>query len=154
MNVFLLPKRPTCYQERMQTIVIGHKNPDMDSICSAIAYAEFKKATGANQVRAARCGNTNQRIDYALAKFGFEAPWFVTSVRPRIEDVMNSEVVSIGPEDPIYEAFTRISQKGFRGLPVVDKNQCCVGLVSTLKIGQYLFPRAIRFVSSAKCVPL
>ncbi len=68
MNVFLLPKRSTCYQERMQTIVIGHKNPDMDSICSAIAYAEFKKATGANQVRAARCGNTNQRIDYRPGK--------------------------------------------------------------------------------------
>jgi manganese-dependent inorganic pyrophosphatase len=140
MNVFLLPKLLTCYHEGMQTIVIGHKNPDMDSICSAIAYAEFKKATGASKVRAARCGNTNQRIDYALAKFGFEAPWFLTSVRPRIEDVMNSGVVSIGPEEPVYEAFTRISQNGFRGLPVVDKNQCCVGLVSTLKIGQYLFP--------------
>jgi manganese-dependent inorganic pyrophosphatase len=124
----------------MQTIVIGHKNPDMDSICSAIAYAEFKKMTGASNVRAARCGNTNQRIDFALAKFGFDAPWFLTSVRPRIEDVMNSDVVSIGPEEPVYEAFTRISQNGFRGLPVVDKNQCCVGLVSTLKIGQYLFP--------------
>jgi manganese-dependent inorganic pyrophosphatase len=124
----------------MQTIVIGHKNPDMDSICSAIAYAEFKKAAGVDKVRAARCGNTNQRIDYALAKFGFEAPWFLTSVRPRIEDVMNPDVVSIGPEEPVYEAFTRISQNGFRGLPVVDKNQCCVGLVSTLKIGQYLFP--------------
>ena len=105
----------------MQTIVIGHKNPDMDSICSAIGYAEFKKATGASKVRAARCGNTNQRIDYALAKFGFESPSFVTSVRPRIEDVMNPDVVSIGPEEPVYEAFTRISQNGFRGLPVVDK---------------------------------
>lgn len=124
----------------MQTIVIGHKNPDMDSICSAIGYAELKKATGASKVRAARCGNTNQRIDYALAKFGFESPSFVTSVRPRIEDVMNSDVVSIGPEEPVYEAFTRISQNGFRGLPVVDKYQRCVGLVSTLKIGQYLFP--------------
>jgi c-di-AMP phosphodiesterase-like protein len=52
INVFLLPKSMR-YQERMQTIVIGHKNPDMDSICSAIAYAEFKKATGANQASGA-----------------------------------------------------------------------------------------------------
>lgn len=124
----------------MQTLVIGHKNPDMDSICSAIGYAEFKKATGAKDVRAARCGNTNQRIDFALAKFGFEAPLFVTSVQPCIEDVMNWEVVTVGTEEPVYEAFARISQNGFSGLPVVDRDQRCVGLISTLKIGQYLFP--------------
>jgi manganese-dependent inorganic pyrophosphatase len=124
----------------MQTLVIGHKNPDMDSICSAIGYAELKKATGAKKVRAARCGNTNQRIDYALAKFGFDAPLFVTSVRPRVEDVMNREVVSVGPEEPVYEAFTRIGQHGLGGLPVVDKTRHCVGLISTFKITQYLFP--------------
>ena len=124
----------------MQTLVIGHKNPDMDSICSAIGYAELKKATGDKNVRAARCGNTNQRIDFALAKFGFDAPLFVTSVRPRVEDVMNRDVISVGPEEPVYEAFTRIGQNGLRGLPIVDKSQRCVGLISTFKISQYLFP--------------
>ena len=74
MNAFLLRKfRSRLSRSRMQTLVIGHKNPDMDSICSAIGYAELKKATGAKNVRAARCGNTNQRIDYALAKFGFDS---------------------------------------------------------------------------------
>jgi manganese-dependent inorganic pyrophosphatase len=124
----------------MQTIVIGHKNPDMDSICSAIGYAELKKAIGENNVRAARCGNTNQRIDYALKKFGYEAPLFITSVRPRVEDVMNRDVLSVGPEEPVYEAFTRIGQNGLRGLPVVEKSARCVGLISTFKITQYLFP--------------
>jgi manganese-dependent inorganic pyrophosphatase len=140
MNAFLLRKFRTGYPDRMQTLVIGHKNPDMDSICSAIGYAELKKATGAKNVRAARCGNTNQRIDFALAKFGFDAPLFVTSVRPRVEDVMNPEVVSVGPEEPVYEAFTRIGQNGLRGLPVVDRTRHCVGLISTFKITQYLFP--------------
>ena len=124
----------------MQTLVIGHKNPDMDSICSAIGYAELKKAKGETNVRAARCGNTNQRIDYALKKFGYEAPLFVTSVRPRVEDVMNRDVLSVGPEEPVYEAFTRIGQNGLRGLPVVEKSARCVGLISTFKITQYLFP--------------
>jgi manganese-dependent inorganic pyrophosphatase len=124
----------------MQTLVIGHKNPDMDSICSAIGYAELKKALGAKNVRAARCGNTNQRIDYALKKFGFEAPLFVTSVRPRVEDVMKRDVVSVGPEEPVYEAFMRIGQNGLRGLPIVDKSQSCIGLISTFKITEYLFP--------------
>jgi manganese-dependent inorganic pyrophosphatase len=124
----------------MQTLIIGHKNPDMDSICSAIGYAELKRALGVKNVHAARCGNTNQRIDYALKKFGFEAPLFITSVRPRVEDVMKRQVVSVGPEEPVYEAFMRIGKNGLRGLPIVDKNQRCLGLISTFKISQYLFP--------------
>lgn len=124
----------------MQTLVIGHKNPDMDAICSAIGYAEFKKATGVEGVVAARCGNTNERIDFALNKFGFPAPIFLTSVRPRIEDVMERDVISVGRDTPVYEAFTRIGEKKFRGLPVVDSEERCVGLISTFKISQHLFP--------------
>ena len=54
----------------MQTIVIGHRNPDMDSICSALAYAELKRLTGQENVLAARAGNTNERIDFVLKTFG------------------------------------------------------------------------------------
>jgi len=124
----------------MQTLVIGHKNPDMDAICSAIGYAEFKKATGAPDVAAARCGNTNARIDFALGKFGFAAPQFVPSVRPRIEDVMERDVICAKRDEPVYEALTRIGEKSFRGLPVVDDERRCVGLISSFKISNHLFP--------------
>ncbi len=85
----------------MQTLVIGHKNPDMDAICSAIGYAELKKAEGFENIIAARCGNTNQRIDFALGKFGFEAPLFVSSVLPRVEDVMERDVIYAGRDEPL-----------------------------------------------------
>jgi manganese-dependent inorganic pyrophosphatase len=124
----------------METLVLGHKNPDMDAIVSAIAYAAFKTATGAENVRAARCGNTNERIDFALRKFGFAAPDFVPSVRPRVEDVMEREVVSATSDEPVYDAFTRIGEKRFRGLPVLDRDRSCVGLISGFKITEYLFP--------------
>ncbi len=124
----------------MQTLVIGHKNPDMDAIVSAIGYAEFKKAAGAENVKAARCGSTNERIDFALNKFGFDAPLFVTSVQPRVDDVMEHEITSAGCNEPVYEALTRIGEKHFRGLPVVDDDQRCIGLISGFKISQYLFP--------------
>ena len=58
----------------MQTIVTGHRNSDMDSICSAIAYAELKRLGGQPDVLAALAGATNKRIDYVLRRFGFEAP--------------------------------------------------------------------------------
>lgn len=124
----------------MQTLVIGHKNPDMDAICSAIGYAELKKAEGFENIVAARCGNTNQRIDFALGKFGFEAPLFVSSVLPRVEDVMERDVVYAGQDEPVYDALTRIGDNRFRGLPVLDKDQRCVGLISSFKISRYLFP--------------
>jgi manganese-dependent inorganic pyrophosphatase len=124
----------------METLVLGHKNPDMDAIVSAIAYAAFKTASGAENVRAARCGNTNERIDFALKKFGFAAPDFVPSVRPRVEDVMESDVICATSDEPVYDAFTRIGEKRFRGLPVLDGDRRCVGLISGFKINEYLFP--------------
>ncbi len=132
----------------MRTIVIGHRNPDMDAICSAIGYAEFKRATGTPDVVAARCGNTNERIDFALRKFGFEAPMFCSDVQPRVEDVMERDVVCSHVDSPVYEAMTRIGEKKFRGLPVVDDNRRCVGLVSGFKLGQYLFPPLEKIAST------
>jgi len=133
----------------MQTLVIGHKNPDMDAICSAIGYAEFKKASGVENVCAARCGNTNERIDFALQKFGFDAPLFINSVQPRVEDVMERDVICASRDEPVYESMTRIGENRFRGLPVVDEDRRCVGLISSFKISQYLFPPKDK-VSSAR----
>jgi len=124
----------------METIVIGHKNPDMDAICSAIAYAELKKACGVGGVRAARCGSTNERIDFALGRFGFEAPPFFSDVRPRVLDAMQTRVVSARDDEPVYEAFARIGKKRFRGLPVVDAGGRCRGLISGFKISRHMFP--------------
>jgi inorganic pyrophosphatase/exopolyphosphatase len=51
-----------------EVLVIGHRNPDTDAICSAIGYAEFKRRTGMRDVVAARCGDTNEQIDFVLRK--------------------------------------------------------------------------------------
>ena len=138
----------------MKTIVIGHRNPDMDAICSAVAYAELKHLTGTRDITAGRCGNTNERIDFALGKFGFEAPTFFSDVQPRVEDVMENDVVSAQVDSPVYEAMTQIGESKFRGLPVIDDSRRCVGLISGFKLGQYLFPpldkiSSTRFVNAS-----
>jgi manganese-dependent inorganic pyrophosphatase len=124
----------------MQTIVIGHRNPDMDSICSAVAYAEFKKLSGAEGVVAARCGNTNERIDYVLRKFGVEAPMLVTDLSPKVADVMGRKVICVHADTPVYDAIQLIEQKNLRGLPVTDETSRCLGLLSAFKITSHLFP--------------
>ena len=102
----------------MQTIVIGHRNPDMDSICSAVAYAELKRLTGQEDVLAARAGNTNERIDFVLGKFGVEAPMLLNDLSPRVADVMQPRVISVRADSPVYDALQLIDKKQMRGLPV------------------------------------
>jgi manganese-dependent inorganic pyrophosphatase len=124
----------------MQTIVIGHRNPDMDSICSALAYAELKKLAGDPSVLAARAGATNERIDYVLKKFGVEAPELITDLSPRVADVMERNVLSVRADSPVYDALQLIDQYRLRGLPVVDDSGRCLGLLNAFMIGHYLFP--------------
>jgi len=124
----------------MQTIVIGHKNPDMDSICAAIGYAELKRLTGNPDVIAARAGNTNERIDFVLRKFGVEAPALITDLSPRVRDVMEDEVISITADSSIYEAIQLIERKQMRGVPVIDGQFRCLGLLSAFKVLHHLVP--------------
>ena len=124
----------------MQTIVIGHKNPDMDSICSAIGCAELKRLSGWLDVIPARCGPTNPRIDFALHRFGIEPPVLLSDLSPRVSDVMQPNVVSVHVDTPIYDAIQLIDRRRLRGLPVVDDRHRCTGLLNAYKIMHHLFP--------------
>ena len=124
----------------MQTIVIGHRNPDMDSICAAVAYAELKRLSGQANVIPARAGNTNARIDFVLGKFGVEAPLLINDLSPRVSDVMEPRVISVRGDSPVYDALQLIDKKRLRGLPVVDDRNRCLGLLSTFMVSHHLFP--------------
>jgi len=123
-----------------ELLVIGHRNPDTDSICSAIGYAEFKRRTGAPHAIAARCGDTNDRIDFVLNTFGVEAPRFVSDVSPRIRDVMQRDVVSVRPETGIGDALGIMDERNIRVLPVLEENGVCRGLVSVFKVVKFFCP--------------
>jgi manganese-dependent inorganic pyrophosphatase len=123
-----------------EILVIGHKNPDTDAICSALGYAEFKRRTGMPEAVAARCGDTNDRIDFVLKTFGVLAPKFVADVSPKISDVMQRHVLSVRPESTAAEALRMMDEKNLRLLPVLDKSQKCRGLLSLFKLSKFLFP--------------
>ena len=123
-----------------EILVIGHKNPDTDAICSAIGYAEFKRRTGLTEAVAARCGDTNDRIDFVLKTFGVPAPKFVADVSPKISDVMQRRVLSVRPDSTAAEALRLMDEKNLRLLPVLDEAQKCRGLLSLFKLSKFLFP--------------
>ena len=124
----------------MQTIVIGHKNPDMDSICAALAYAHLKRETGVSNVVAGRAGATNARIDYVLDKFGVKAPVFFSDLSPRVNDVMQRDVISVPHKTSLYDSLALMEKERLRALPVLDDEQRFLGLLSYHKISHYLFP--------------
>src|SRR5262249_22335979 len=133
-----------------EVLVIGHRNPDTDAICSAIGYAEFKRRTGMASAVAARCGDTNDRIDFVLQTFGVPAPRFVADVPPKVRDVMQTEVQSVRPDSTAAEALTLMDERNIRILPVLDQEQRCRGLVSLFKLSKFLFPVANRLFDSRR----
>jgi manganese-dependent inorganic pyrophosphatase len=121
--------------------VIGHKNPDADSICSALAYTAYKEARGLKGYVAARCGNSNARIDAILEKFRHPLPLLVTDVTPRVRDVMVPDVVSIGQDATCAEALELIDEHDVRVLPVLAEHQRVVGAVSIFQLGGFFVPK-------------
>src|SRR5580698_1435458 len=127
-----------------EILVIGHRNPDTDAICSAIGYAEFKRRTGMSEAVAARCGDINDRIDFVLKTFGAPPPKFVADVSPKISDVMQRRVLSVRPDSTAAEALRLMDEKNLRLLPVLDEERKCRGLLSLFKLSKFLFPAVNR----------
>src|SRR5262249_15303312 len=113
-----------------EILVIGHRNPDTDAVCSAIGYAEFKRRTGMPGAVAARCGDTNDRIDFVLQHFGVPPPRFIADVSPKVRDVMESQVLSVGPDATAASALDLMDEHNIRVLPVLDADARCLGLLS------------------------
>lgn len=122
------------------THVIGHRNPDADSICSAIAYAAYKDARGERGFVAARCGNSNARIDAILERFRQPLPVFLGDVYPRVRDLMASEVVSVPEAATCAEALELLDRHNLRLLPVTSGRRA-VGVVSLAQLGSFFLPR-------------
>ena len=133
-----------------EIFVIGHRNPDTDVICSAIGYAEFKWRTGMPEAVAARCGDTNERIDFVLNTFGVPSPRFIADVSPKVRDVMQPEVLSVPPDATAAEALGLMDEHDIRVLPVLDLKGKCRGLLSLFKLSKFLFPAANRLVDSRR----
>ncbi len=136
------------------TYIIGHKNPDADSICSAIAYAAFKEAKGEKGFVAARCGNSNARIDTILKRFHQPLPVYISDVTPRVRDVMVSSVICVPEHATCAEALELIDAHDVRILPVISDDRRVLGAVSVFQLGGHFIPkirepRAMRKVTTS-----
>lgn len=112
-------------------LVFGHKNPDNDSISSAVAYAHLKNLTDTDNVYLpARLGPVPTETQRVFERFGVELPAEISHVYPRVRDVMVEDVITIRPEEPMLEAGRLMRERGVRALPVVDADGVVLGLLS------------------------
>ncbi|NTW98464.1 MAG: putative manganese-dependent inorganic diphosphatase [Geobacteraceae bacterium] len=123
------------------TYVIGHRNPDTDSIASAISYAALKQRQGDNSVIAAMAGAPNPQTRYILDRLNIPDPLFLADVHPKVRDTLKRQPVTIHRQDSAYEALELFNKSGVRVLPVVDcENRPC-GMLSLLHLSEsYLLP--------------
>jgi len=128
---------------RTETIyVVGHRNPDTDSICSAMAYARLRLRQGLKGVRPARAGNLNRQTEFVLGELGLPLPELITDVHPRVRDIIAEQVVTIGAEAPLSHAMELFHRHDIRQLPVIDAEQRPIGLLVLKRLTEFiLVPR-------------
>lgn len=107
-------------QKDRKVYVVGHKNPDTDSICSAIAYAELKKQiTGKNYV-AKRAGSVSEETRYVLDYFHVEEPALLQNVFQQLKDVDIRKIDGVSSQASIKEAWAMMRENSIRTLPVLN----------------------------------
>lgn len=117
--------------------VIGHKNPDTDSIVASIAYAELKRALGMCAV-ACRIGDLNIETEYVLKRFGVDEPIFIENAKVKLYDVPFDPPLLATKDTTILLAWEKIAANGMSPLYIVDDNQHLVGVVSMSDIASIL----------------
>jgi manganese-dependent inorganic pyrophosphatase len=123
----------------MSTLVFGHRNPDTDAICSALAYADLLRRTTRPDAVACCCGPPNKRTEHVLERAGVAAPRMVMDVRPQVEDVCRREVVTAAFGDAFHDVWQRMKEGDLRALPVVDADRRVVGVISVLEMMELFF---------------
>jgi manganese-dependent inorganic pyrophosphatase len=123
----------------MTVYVFGHRNPDTDAICSAIAYADLLQQTSRPNAVAASCGPANARTEYALKVAGLPAPRIIMDVRPEVEDVCRRNVVAAYDDEVFFEVFERLRVAKLRAMPILNRNGRLVGILSLLDLLELVF---------------
>ena len=103
-------------------LVIGHKNPDTDSICSAICYARFKKLLTKKEYVARRAGQLNAETQYVLERFGVAAPEYISDVRTQIKDIEFRETPGVKGDISLKKAWQLMKDNNVTTLPITEKD--------------------------------
>lgn len=115
--------------------ILGHQNPDTDSICSAIAYADFKRQMGFAAVPV-RIGRINQETAFVLQYFGIEVPEYLSTAKTQVNNLEMDVTRPVSAEISLKDAWQILKENNLKVLPVEDENHKLCGLVSVSDIAK------------------
>lgn len=117
--------------DKKEVYVLGHRNPDTDSICSAIAYAELKnQENDGNRYIAARAGQIGPETAYVLHRFGVHQPAYVNNIGTRVRDMEIRKVPGVDRNISLKKAWSLMAELGAVTLPIVDQDNVLEGLIT------------------------
>ena len=116
-------------QQERRTVVIGHKNPDTDSICSAISYASLKKAVSGGRYVPGRAGSISRETKFVLDYFGMPEPELIRDVRTQVKDIEIRKTAGVNRNISLKKAWNIMQETGAVTLPVLKENGTLEGLI-------------------------
>ncbi|MBQ9330725.1 MAG: putative manganese-dependent inorganic diphosphatase [Oscillibacter sp.] len=122
----------------MDTVYItGHRNPDTDSIVSAMAYAALKNALGERQYQAARLGQISDETQLVLNRFGFQPPRLISDVRTQVRDLDYDTPPTLSAAATISRAWQTMQTEHISVLPVANEDGTLYGMLSAGDVASY-----------------
>lgn len=136
---------------KKEVYILGHRNPDTDSICSAIAYADLKnREKDGNKYIAARAGQINPETEYVLKKFGVRQPGYLSNIGTRVRDMEIRKVPGVNRELSLKNAWAKMAELNAVTLPIVDANNILEGVITINDIAlSYMKEQSSDIVSKA-----
>lgn len=121
---------------KRKTIVIGHKNPDTDSICSAICYANLKRTLTGREYQPGRAGHVNEETQFVLHYFGMDAPELIEHVKTEVRDIEIRETQGVDRNISLKKAWNTMQEANVVTLPAVTQDGNLEGLITVGDIAQ------------------
>lgn len=140
-------------EEKRNAYVVGHRNPDTDSICSAIAYAQLKNFEGGSEYNflATRAGQINAETEYVLQRFGTEPPVYLNNLGTRVKEMEIRHAPSIRSNLSLRKAWQLMINENCVTLPIVDDENKLEGLITIQDIAKaYMEEMSSSILSDSK----
>jgi manganese-dependent inorganic pyrophosphatase len=123
--------------------VIGHRNPDTDAICSAIAYTDFLQKTTRPEAVAACCGQINARTEWLLKFAEVAPPLLLMDVRPTASSICRRNLEVVRSTDTFLDVYQKMVSKNIRSVPVVDEQMRIIGMPTMHDLVKMLLPSEV-----------
>jgi manganese-dependent inorganic pyrophosphatase len=118
--------------------IIGHRNPDTDSVVSAAAYAKLKQAQGVSYCFAARAGKITPQVEYIFNRFGVPIPEYLPDLIPKAAYYLSEPPVTVCADVSLWDALECMQQEGLRVLPIVDRNGVYQSMLHYKQFARYI----------------